>query len=114
MAQPNVTNLVDFLVKEGLVSCGDNPEDRRLLVLKTTPKGKKLITGTRDSITSEMSGYPERLNAKQLLAFTDGLNPLIKMMKNAGTRVVATISQDDSHCICFQDKGNNEEIEKRN
>jgi DNA-binding MarR family transcriptional regulator len=81
MAQPNVSNLADFLVKEGLISREENPTDRRLLVLKTTAKGKKLITDLRDSISSEMSSYLVHLSPGQLQVLADGLNPLVKVIQ---------------------------------
>jgi len=81
MAQPNVSNLVDFLVKEGLVSREENPENRRMLVLKTTAIGKKLITDLRDSISSEMSSCLVQLSLEQLQALADGLNPMVKLMQ---------------------------------
>ena len=83
MAQPNVTNLVDFLVKEGLVSREENAEDRRMLILRTTPKGKKLIADLRDSISNEMSGYLVQLSQKQLQKLADGLNPLAKLIQES-------------------------------
>ena len=88
IAQPNVTNLVDFLVKKGLVTREENPEDRRMLVLKTTAKGKKMITDLRDSIFSEMSGYLEQLSVEQLEALTNGLNPLVKLMQERQNQTV--------------------------
>jgi len=87
IAQPNVTNLVDFLVKEGLVSREENPEDRRMLVLKTTAKGKKLITELRDSILSEMSGYLEQLSVEQLQTLINGLNPLLELMQERRNQI---------------------------
>jgi DNA-binding MarR family transcriptional regulator len=81
MAQPNMTHLVDYLVKEGLVSREQNPEDRRIQVLKTTPKGQRLLADIRENIDSIMSGYLEKLNLDQLQALESGLNPLVKMMQ---------------------------------
>jgi DNA-binding MarR family transcriptional regulator len=81
MAQPNVTNMIELLVKEGLVSREENPEDRRMLILKTTPNGKKLIADLRDSISSEFSGYLERLSVEQLQALKNGIDPLFNVVK---------------------------------
>jgi DNA-binding MarR family transcriptional regulator len=81
MAQPNVTSLVDSLVKEGLVSREENPEDRRRMLLKTTSKGKKLIADLQNSITSEMSDYLVQLSLEQLQAIADGFRPLIQIMR---------------------------------
>jgi DNA-binding MarR family transcriptional regulator len=87
MAQPNVTALVDFLVKEGLVRRKENPEDRRKLILKTTTKGKKLIADLQNSLTSEMSEYLDLLSVEQLQALADGLQPMINVMKEKQNRL---------------------------
>jgi DNA-binding MarR family transcriptional regulator len=81
MAQPDISNLVDLLVKERLVSREENPENRRMLALKTTAIGKKLITGLRDSISNEMSGYLVQLSLEQLQALVNGLDPLAELMQ---------------------------------
>jgi DNA-binding MarR family transcriptional regulator len=81
MAQPNVTNLVDYLVKNDLVSREQNPEDRRIQVLKTTDKGKKLMTDLKERVTSAMSGYLEMLSLDQLKALKNGLTPLLSIMQ---------------------------------
>ena len=80
MAQPNATNLVEFLVKEGLVSRRENPGDRRMLILKTTAKAKKLIGNLRDSMSTEMS-YLRQLNLQQLRTLNDGLQPVLKLIQ---------------------------------
>jgi DNA-binding MarR family transcriptional regulator len=81
IAQPNVTNLVEFLVAEGLVSREENPEDRRMLLLKTTAKAKHLIAGLRNGISYEMSGYFDLLSLDELQLLADGLNPLKSIMQ---------------------------------
>jgi DNA-binding MarR family transcriptional regulator len=82
IAQPNVTHLVDFLVKNRLVRRKENPGDRRLLILKNTPKGKKLIAALRDSISTEMSGYLVQLSLEQIQALAEGISPLAKLMQD--------------------------------
>ncbi|MCE5330315.1 hypothetical protein LLG07_08315 [bacterium] len=52
-----------------------------MLVLKTTAIGKKLITGLRDSISNEMSGYLVQLSLEQLQALVNGLDPLAELMQ---------------------------------
>lgn len=81
MAQPNMTHLVDYLVKEGLVNREKNPLDRRIQVLKTTLKGQRLLADIRENIDTIMSGYLEKLNLNQLEALESGLTPLVKMMR---------------------------------
>jgi len=87
MAQPNVTNLVDFLVKEGLVSREENPEDRRMLMLKTTAKGKKLVAELTENILNEMSRYLMQLSMEQLQALENGLKPLAKLVQEGHNQI---------------------------
>ena len=81
MAKPNITSLVDFLVQEGLVSRKQNPEDRRLWILTTTPKGKKLLKNLRESVSSEISGYLMQLSLDQLHKLAEGISPLVVLMQ---------------------------------
>ncbi|HXY74544.1 MAG TPA: MarR family transcriptional regulator [Dehalococcoidales bacterium] len=43
----NTTGIVERLVKRGLISRTENPEDRRFLVLKTTTRGEQLVAELR-------------------------------------------------------------------
>lgn len=43
IAISTATSIVDNIVKKGLVIRSDDPEDRRLVVCKLSPKGQKLI-----------------------------------------------------------------------
>jgi DNA-binding MarR family transcriptional regulator len=81
IAQPNVTKLIDYLEKQGLITREENLEDRRKLILKTTGKAKKLINNLRDSISSEISGYLVQLSLEQLEALENGLKPLVEVME---------------------------------
>jgi len=45
---PNVTGIVDRLVEQGLVSRTENPENRRMSILKTTDNGKVLLAKLRE------------------------------------------------------------------
>ena len=66
MAPPNATKLVDSLVKEGLVSREENPDDRRLFSLKTTSKGKILIANLKESAIRQMSDLLNQLSLMSL------------------------------------------------
>ncbi len=85
MAQPNTTKLADLLIKKGLVSRKENPRDRRLLLLNTTAKGKKLLTTLRNSYAGELSNYLKLLSPEQLLSLYDGLAPLTKILQEKRT-----------------------------
>lgn len=79
MAPPNATKLVDSLVKEGLVSREENPDDRRLLLLKTTSKGKTLIANLRESAIKQMSDLLTQFSLDELRSLAKGLSPFIKL-----------------------------------
>ena len=75
---PNVTGIVDRLVEQGLVSREENPEDRRMLLLKTTDKGKALLAKLRESRISRMSGILAQLNLEELSALAEGLSAVAR------------------------------------
>ncbi len=75
---PNVTGIVDRLVEQELVSREENPEDRRMLLLKTTDKGKALLAKLRESRISRMSGILARLSLEELSALAQGLTALAR------------------------------------
>jgi DNA-binding MarR family transcriptional regulator len=75
---PNVTGIVDRLVEQGMVSREENPEDRRMLLLKTTDKGKALLAKLRESRISRMSGILAQLSLEELSALAQGLTALTK------------------------------------
>jgi len=86
MAPPNATKLVDSLVKEGLVSREENPDDRRLLSLKTTSKGKILIANLKESAIRQMSDLLNQLSLDELKALVKGLKPFMKFVKSQKTK----------------------------
>jgi DNA-binding MarR family transcriptional regulator len=75
---PNVTGIVDHLVEQGLVSREENPEDRRMLLLKTTDKGKALLAKLRESSINHMSGILSQLSLEELSALAKGLSVLAR------------------------------------
>ncbi len=77
---PNVTGIVDRLVEQGLVSREENPEDRRMLLLKTTEKGRDLLVKLRASRISRMSDMLAKLSLEEMSALAEGLRALV----NAG------------------------------
>ena len=76
---PNVTGIVDRLVEQGLVSREENPEDRRMLLLKTTDKGKTLLAKLRESGINRMSGILAQLSLEELSALAQGLIAFAKV-----------------------------------
>ena len=74
----NTTGIVDRLVKQGLVSREENPEDRRMLLLRPTEKGEELVAKLRARRRDYMSEVLARMNEDDLAALFQGLNSLVK------------------------------------
>jgi DNA-binding MarR family transcriptional regulator len=76
---PNVTGIVDRLVGQGLVSRNENPENRRMLLLQVTDKGKALLAKLRESGLGRMSGMLNQLSTEELTALAQGLAAIARI-----------------------------------
>ena len=76
---PDVTRIVSRLVEQGLVSRRENPEDRRMLLLQSTKKGKALLARLRDSRTAHMSHILACLSTEELATLAQGLTALVRV-----------------------------------
>jgi DNA-binding MarR family transcriptional regulator len=74
----NVTGIIDRLVRQGLVSRQENPEDRRMLELRVTDKGETILTSLREETISSMSEVLSRMNTEELSWLSRGLASLAK------------------------------------
>jgi DNA-binding MarR family transcriptional regulator len=74
----NVTGIVDRLVEQELVSRKENPEDRRVLLLSVTEKGKTLLSSLRESRVKQISEVLTHLSTEELSILARGLALLIK------------------------------------
>jgi DNA-binding MarR family transcriptional regulator len=74
----NVTGIVDRLVKQGLVTRRENPEDRRMLLLQVTDKGRALITDLRERQTSRLSEILDYMSPDEVSILAQGLSSLLK------------------------------------
>ena len=74
----NVTGIVDRLVEQGLVSRQENPEDRRMLMLRVTDKGEAIIADLRERRASHISEILAHLSSEELNIVVKGFNLLAK------------------------------------
>jgi DNA-binding MarR family transcriptional regulator len=74
----NVTGIVDRLVKQGLVTRRENPEDRRMLLLQVTDKGRALITDLRERQISRLSEILDYMSPDEVSILAQGLSSLLK------------------------------------
>lgn len=72
----SVTGIVEHLVEQGMVSREENPEDRRMLLLKTTETGKALLTKLRESRIRRMSDILSYLSLEELSTLAQSLTAL--------------------------------------
>ena len=69
MSSSAATQLVDPLVQGGYVIRQEDPEDRRLVQLELSPKGKKHIAATKNKRINEMAEIFDALTDKELEEF---------------------------------------------
>ncbi len=69
----NVTGIVDRLVEQGLVSRQENPEDRRVLLLRATDKGEAILADLRERRITHLSDVLAGLSAEELAIVAQGL-----------------------------------------
>jgi MarR family transcriptional regulator, organic hydroperoxide resistance regulator len=74
---PNVTGIIERLVEQGLVSRTENPENRRMLMVQLTEKGRDLIMKLHDSGSGMMSLLLNRLSVADLQALVQGITAII-------------------------------------
>jgi DNA-binding MarR family transcriptional regulator len=74
----NTTGIVNRLVKQGLVSRTENPEDRRMLLLRATEKGEELVVNLKERRIGYMSELLQRMSVNELTTLFQGLASLVK------------------------------------
>ncbi len=75
----DLTGVVDRLVKRGLVSRKENPEDRRTRLLQVTNKGKALLDKLMESGLGRMSSILNQLSTEELTALEEGLAAIARI-----------------------------------
>jgi DNA-binding MarR family transcriptional regulator len=74
----NTTGIADRLVKQGLVSREENPENRRMLLLRATAKGEELVAKLRERRRGYMSEVLQTMSVDELITLSQGLASLVK------------------------------------
>ncbi len=75
----NLTGVIDRLVEQGLVSRKENPEDRRMMLLKATSKGEELVSDLRERRISHLSQALTELSPEELNTIVRGLTLLARV-----------------------------------
>lgn len=74
----NITGIVDRLVRQGLVTRSQNPEDRRMLLVRATEAGEKLVADLRQRRRGHMWQALQLLSIAELAALAQALLPLVR------------------------------------
>lgn len=74
----NTTGIIDRLVKQGLVSRRENPENRRMRLIRATDKGEELVAGLRERRTGYISDVLGLMSKDELVTLDRGLSALVK------------------------------------
>jgi DNA-binding MarR family transcriptional regulator len=82
----DVTGIIDRLVKQRLVSRGEDIQDRRVIVLQATDKGRALLTNLRESGANQMAQVLARMSSEELGSLSHGLAALANALKETNEK----------------------------
>jgi MarR family transcriptional regulator, organic hydroperoxide resistance regulator len=74
----DVTGIIERLVEQGLVSRKPSPEDRRIIWLQATDKGRALLANLMESQTRHMVHILEYMSLEDLKSLLMGLSGFIQ------------------------------------
>ena len=74
----NVTGIIDRLLEKKLITRIGDPDDRRVLVLRTTPKGDELVAELRQKRRERMTELFKNLSDKEAEIVAQGLKIMVK------------------------------------
>ncbi len=74
----NVTGIIDRLLEKNLITRTGDPDDRRVLLLRTTPQGDELVTELRQKRRERMTELFTRLNDEEAAIVAQGLKIMVK------------------------------------
>jgi DNA-binding MarR family transcriptional regulator len=79
ITQPSMTALVARLSAQGLVQRGEDPADRRAVVLSLTPAGADLLAQRRAARTTRLAPYLARLSPDDLRSIAPAMPALTRL-----------------------------------
>ena len=78
----NTTGIVDRLMKRGLITRTENPNDRRVLLLHTTLAGDELIAELRQKRRERMAELFSRLTDEEAEVVAHSLRIMVKVIES--------------------------------
>jgi DNA-binding MarR family transcriptional regulator len=77
----NTTGIADRLLKRGLITRTESPDDRRVLVLRTTPKGEELVGELRRKRKERMDELFNSLTDEEASIVAQALKFMVKAIE---------------------------------
>ncbi|HXX59401.1 MAG TPA: MarR family transcriptional regulator [Dehalococcoidales bacterium] len=85
----NTTGIVERLVKRGLITRTEDPQDRRFLLLRTTKRGEQLVSELRQHRRARMTEILNRLSDAEIVRLKNSMQTMVNainaMDKEANT-----------------------------
>lgn len=100
VSPPNVTGIVDRLVKQGLINRTQNPENRRSLLLTPTEKGEEALTRLSEGVESHNTEVLKNMNEEDLLTLSQGLASLVRAAQEYEKSVEEETDNDNGGTSC--------------
>jgi len=79
----NITGIVDRLTTKGLVNLEEKPEGRRMMLLKTTDKGKTLFTSLKETGRDQLSQVLNLLSLEEIEALTNRFRAIARVLSDS-------------------------------
>ena len=86
----NLTGVIDRLVDQSLVSRKENPEDRRIMLLKATARGEELVSDLGERRISHLSQALSELSPEELNTIVRGLTLLARITEAQANEALAS------------------------
>jgi DNA-binding MarR family transcriptional regulator len=83
VAAPTMSRLVDGLERDGLVARGPDPDDARGVLVRPTPKGRRLLGEGRARRIRTLSGALRQLSARDLAAIQRGAELIERVTRSS-------------------------------
>ena len=77
----NITGIIDRLLEKNLITRTGDPDDRRVLVLRTTSKGDELVAELRQKRRGRMTELFNHLSEKEAEIVAQGLKIMVKAIE---------------------------------
>ena len=79
IAKPNITPLLDALYERGLLERCRSDKDRRIVNVRLCPEGREMTDRIKDSISAQMTEWPESFSLSDIKRLNNALAYLIEV-----------------------------------